>query len=108
MLARRVKPEVERTAGWSEKSGVARGDRRIERCPTPRWNPGGVRGRLSAAHELAQEGDALPALHGSPEIVGDAENGVVYQHLDVRAERGARTIPEGGVQVRKSSGIAPE
>src|SRR5207249_9740161 len=44
------------------------------------------RARLRAAHELGEERDPVTGLEGRIERVGDAEHGVVHEHLDVLTE----------------------
>src|SRR5262245_29392360 len=57
--------------------------------------PGG-----SPAHELTEQGDPLTPVHRALELVGDPEDGVVDQHLDVLAEGPAAREPQRGIQLR--------
>src|SRR3989449_7186851 len=56
------------------------------------------RARLRAAHELGEERDPVAGLDGRIERVGDAEHGVVHEHLDVLTE--LAPVPERRVELR--------
>src|SRR5436309_15778443 len=58
------------------------------------------RATSSPAHELGQQRDAIAGLQLAVEIVGDAEDGVVDEDLDVLAQIAA--VPEGLVQLGKA------
>src|SRR5207249_9143180 len=56
------------------------------------------RARLRAAHELGEERDPVTGLEGRIERVGDAEHGVVHEHLDVLTE--LAPVPERRGELR--------
>src|SRR2546422_975276 len=58
----------------------------------------GTSGRLRAAHELGEEREPVAGLEGRIERVGDAEHGVVHEHLDVLTE--LAPVPERRVELR--------
>ncbi len=56
----------------------------------------------SATRVLAEEGDPVSVLHLAVEGVGEAQNRVVHENLDVLSQIATRPVPEDLLKLRKT------